>query len=316
MPPRVRSATPPPTLPELAPFRRPRLRPDVPVLWRGQDCIQVGDDIVIDQVTRSMVAWLTSLDGRSGLDVIEESLTIPESDARRLVRAVVAAGALEDAARIPDCLRWAPQPRRDALTQEFWAALHCYRDLDTAFDAMARRERIRVAVVGDGALAHELSASLSLADSLSDPDSSTIAILANSPHPDVPAAFDDPLLDRPHLHVGCRGDRAVVGPLVIPGRTACLRCGHLHRRDADAAWPLLSVQWAQAGADPRLTATDPLLTRQAATMALLLVRAWADQPDDPSAWSGFAVDLRLPLGLATREDRPPHPLCGCRWTPA
>ena len=40
-------------LPELAGFRRPRLRDDVPILWRGESSIQLGDDIVIDRVTRS-----------------------------------------------------------------------------------------------------------------------------------------------------------------------------------------------------------------------------------------------------------------------
>lgn len=314
MPPRVRASSTT-ALPELIPFVRPRLRPDLPILWRGQDCIQIGDDVVIDHATRSMVAWLTSLDGRSSREIVEESLTIPESDARRLVRAVLAAGALEDASRIPDSLRWAAQPRRDDLTRELRATLDCYRDLDASFDAMARRDSIRVAVVGNGEVAQHLRADLSTAGNLADERTATIAILANSPHPDVPATFDDPLLDRPHLHVGCRGDRAVVGPLVVPGRTTCLRCGHLHRRDADPAWPVLSVQWAHAGADPRLTAMDPLLSRQAATLALLLVRAWIDDPADPSAWSGFALDLRLPLGLATPVDRPPHPLCGCRWSP-
>ena len=50
-------------LPDLAGFRRPRLRDDVPILWRGESSIQLGDDVVIDRVTRSHVAWMTSLDG-------------------------------------------------------------------------------------------------------------------------------------------------------------------------------------------------------------------------------------------------------------
>jgi hypothetical protein len=46
----------------------------------------------------------------------------------------------------------------------------------------------------------------------------------------------------PHLVVGVRDATAVVGPLVVPGRTACLHCTDLHRTDRDPAWPLLAAQ--------------------------------------------------------------------------
>lgn len=302
-------------LPELAAYGRPRLRPDMPILWRDQTTIQIGDTVVIDSASRSLAAWLGALDGRRAPDLLEEGLTIPEAEARRAVRGLLAAGALEDAARIPDALRWAPQPRRDALTREFGAALQCYGDLDTAFTVMNAREQARVAVTGDDLLADLLREALTAVDALGETAEAALTILADAPHPDVPASFDDPLLDRPHLHTGSRGDRALVGPLVIPGRTSCLRCAHLHHRDADPAWPLLSVQWAQTTASRHLTAQDPLLARQAAASALLLVRAWVDRPDDADRWSGFALDLRLPLGEAVRVDRPRHPLCGCAWDP-
>ena len=101
------------SLTELEAFARPRLRDDVPVMWRSAAAIQIGEDVIVDRVTRSHVAWLSSLDGLHPPDAIESSLTIPEPEAARLVRALLAAGALEDAARIPEPMRWLPQPDRD-----------------------------------------------------------------------------------------------------------------------------------------------------------------------------------------------------------
>jgi bacteriocin biosynthesis cyclodehydratase domain-containing protein len=301
-------------LPDLAPFGRPRLRDDVPIMWRSETSIQLGDDVVVERVTRSHVAWLTSLDGLHAPATIVDSLTIPDHEARRLVRALLAANALEDAARIPDALRWASQPERDIAGRRFGAALRTYRDRERAFAAMAGREGCRIAVVGAGPVAGEATAALGSSGLVCTDVHPTFAILADGPHPDIPAHFDHALQDIPHLHVGVLGERAIVGPLVVPGATSCLRCAHLHRRDADAAWPLIAVQWAHALAGMAVPPVDPILCRLAATHAALLVRSWADVPHDPGTWSGFAVELRLPHGEARRVDRPVHPLCGCQWS--
>lgn len=305
-------------LPELAGLARPRWRQDVPALWRDTSTIQFGDDVVVSRVSRVHLEWLSRLDGLHTVEQLVDALVLPVNEARRLLRAMLAAGALEDAARIPDAVRWAPQELRDAAGRRFGAALRTTRDLDAAYDAMAARDRVRVCVLGDGDLAAQVSeavesAGLRLASS---PRQSTIAVLADGLHPDVPAHFDHDLQDLAHLHVGVLGDRAVVGPLVVPGRTSCLRCAHLHRRDADPAWPLLAVQWAQAVAAMACPPVDPLLSRAAATHALLLVRTWADTPDDPAAWGNCALEVRLPLGQATWLARPSHALCGCRWPQA
>lgn len=301
-------------LPDLSPFRRPRLRDDVPIMWRSQTSIQLGDDVTLERVTRSHVAWMTSLDGMRSPEVIAESLTIPGHEARRLVRALIAAGAVEDAARIPDAVRWAAPPERDQAARRFGATLRTYRDLDRAFEVTSFRERCRIIVVGDGPIADEASTAVHAAGLSVVSAHASFAVLADATHPDVPAHFDHDLQDLPHLHVGVLGERAIVGPLVVPGRTSCLRCAHLHRRDADASWPLIAVQWGQALAGMAIPPVDPLLTRLAATHAALLVRSWADSPDAPEAWSGFALDIRLPHGTVHRVARPTHPLCGCGWT--
>lgn len=310
------TATPdgPPPLPELAALQRPRLRTDVPLLWREPACIQLGDDVVVDSVDRTEVAWLLSIDGLRAPAQIEAQLDLPVDRARRLLRAAAAATMLEDAAVIPDAMRWAVQPQRDSIARCFGAVLRTYRDRDLADAAMSRRDSCRVHVVGTGLVAHEVERAVESAGlPLDTAAHAAITVLADSPHPDVPAHFDHAAHDRPHLQVGVLGERAVVGPLVLPGRTSCLRCAHLHRRDGDPAWPLLAVQWAQSLAGRSDTPLDPVLATLAATQAALLIRTWADLPDRPEWWSGFAVELRLPGGEGRRLARPAHPLCGCRW---
>lgn len=298
---------------ELAGWHRPRLRPEVPILWRTATSIQIGDDVMLADVTRSHVAWMTSLDGTCSRAVLEESLTIPESDARRLLRGLLAAAALEDAARVPISVRWAPVESRDVEHHRFSAALSTYRDLDQAHDVVARRDEARIAIRGAGLLADEIATALQASGLARDEEQSRLVVLADAPHPDVPAALELPQLAQPHLHAGAHGDRATIGPLVVPGTTSCLRCRHLHRRDGDPAWPLVSVQWAQALGGAPARPIDPLLARLAADACALLVRAWVDLPDTPHAWANLAIDLRLPWGTTHLRECPPHPLCGCLW---
>lgn len=304
---------------ELADYQRPRLRPEVPIMWRTSTSVQIGSDVILTDVTRTHVAWMTSFDGASSRTAIEESLTIPVPQARRLLRALIAAAALEDAARVPLSVRWAAPHERDAEYRRFAVALSSYRRIDRAHAVIEQRDRQRIRVRGLGPLAQEMlhglsAAGLSCADAEdSDGAGSDLVVLADSPHPHVPSQVEIPTLVDPHLHAGVHADLATIGPLVVPGVTSCLRCLHLHRRDADPAWPLLSVQWAHALGDAPVAPIDPLLARLAADWAALLVRAWVDLPHRPDAWGNVALDVRLPLGDVEVRNCPPHPLCGCRW---
>jgi bacteriocin biosynthesis cyclodehydratase domain-containing protein len=46
----------------------------------------------------------------------------------------------------------------------------------------------------------------------------------------------------PHLAVRVRDGAGLVGPLVVPSVTSCLRCADLHRSDRDAGWPVVAAQ--------------------------------------------------------------------------
>ncbi len=56
----------------------------------------------------------------------------------------------------------------------------------------------------------------------------------------LPPSGDLP--EGPHLVVGVCETGGAVGPLVVPGRSACLRCLDLSRTDRDPAWPVVQAQ--------------------------------------------------------------------------
>jgi bacteriocin biosynthesis cyclodehydratase domain-containing protein len=111
----------------------------------------------------------------------------------------------------------------------------------------------------------------------------------------------------PHLIATVRGEVGIVGPLVVPGVTSCLRCADLHRRDADPRWPRFAAQ---------LTATEPPPSGATVTClvtvatAALQVLAYLDRSAAPATLDA-TVELRPP-DLRPRVRRwPPHPACDC-----
>jgi len=111
----------------------------------------------------------------------------------------------------------------------------------------------------------------------------------------------------PHLVATVRGENGIVGPLVVPGRTSCLRCADLHRRDADPRWPRLAVQLTATEPPPSGATVTCLLT---AATAALQVLAYLDGSAAPITLDA-TVELRPP-DLRPRVRRwSPHPACGC-----
>jgi hypothetical protein len=113
--------------------------------------------------------------------------------------------------------------------------------------------------------------------------------------------------DTPYLIVSLGIDSGVVGPLVLPGLTSCLRCADLHRRDRDPAWPALAAQ---------LTVQRRYGPASAAVVATILAGVAAQQVlayldgEDPASLDG-TLELHLPDWRIRRRSWPPHPECGC-----
>jgi hypothetical protein len=111
----------------------------------------------------------------------------------------------------------------------------------------------------------------------------------------------------PHLVAAVRGETGVVGPLVVPGVTSCLRCADLHRRDADPRWPRLAAQLTATDAPPSGTTVTCLLT---AVTAALQVLAYLDGSGAPATLDA-TVELRPPDLVPRIRRWSPHPACGC-----
>lgn len=116
----------------------------------------------------------------------------------------------------------------------------------------------------------------------------------------------------PHLLAEVRDTVGVVGPLVLPGRSACLRCLDLVRSDLDPAWPALSVQLASGSR--RGGACDAALAAAVAAQAAQQVLAHVDTAG--SACVGGTLELALPDWRWRRRSWPAHPQCDCRWAAA
>jgi hypothetical protein len=138
------------------------------------------------------------------------------------------------------------------------------------------------------------------------------------PHPDLavlvgrhPLELRASLMREQIPHLAAAADEAIgiVGPLVIPGRTACLRCMDLTRADRDPAWPLILAQLL--GRQPDLLACDAPLAAAVAAHAAAQALAFIDRPAEPGAVANGTLELVLPSWQWRRRTWPPHPDCDC-----
>lgn len=113
----------------------------------------------------------------------------------------------------------------------------------------------------------------------------------------------------PHLSAAASEAIGVVGPLVLPGRTACLRCLDLTRAERDPAWPLILAQVTARAADP--PACDSVLAAMVAAQATAHALAFIDRPAAQSAVTNGTLELVLPGWQWRRRTWTAHPRCGC-----
>jgi bacteriocin biosynthesis cyclodehydratase domain-containing protein len=108
----------------------------------------------------------------------------------------------------------------------------------------------------------------------------------------------------PHLVVRLEPSRAVVGPLVVPGQTACVRCDDLGRCHLDSHWPMVLAQLCSTSTTP-----DPGLLGWAVATALAQVRAWLARAEPESL--GRCLELGLADFRLRSRTWPAQPACGC-----
>jgi hypothetical protein len=262
---------------------RPYLDPSLPLLWRAPDVLQIGLDpahaCALDGAPPLTPSLLRRLDGREPLELLH------------------------------DDLRGSPHARVFADSVTLLEQQGVLRHRDPA-DVWAEAW---VEVAGDGRLARAVTTRLRphlgrchLLDEPSElrPD---LVVVAADRGRGLPAA--EPLMNRgtPHLWVTMRDGRALVGPLVEPGRTSCLRCHDLHRTDCDPAWPRLAVAWEQDAPSPAPSAAVGLAGALAARQAL----AWLAGAR-PATLDGTLEEQ--PDGTVLARPWARHVRCGCAWS--
>jgi hypothetical protein len=135
------------------------------------------------------------------------------------------------------------------------------------------------------------------------PDLVVLTPVGGAPTPEPPRLL-------PHLLSEVRGDVGVVGPLVVPGRSACLRCLDLTRTDRDPGWPAIAVQLAT-----NTSATAPcdgVLAVSVAAQTAMQALAFLDGEALPTT-AGGTLELTLPDWRWRRRSWQLHPDCDCAW---
>jgi bacteriocin biosynthesis cyclodehydratase domain-containing protein len=108
-----------------------------------------------------------------------------------------------------------------------------------------------------------------------------------------------------HLLVRLRDGVGVVGPLVLPGRSACLGCLERWRTERDPGWPAVTAQLAG-----RAGRADPACVAATAALGTAQLLAALDDTTPPPA---LDTTIELDTGAATlvRRRWDPHPTCPC-----
>jgi bacteriocin biosynthesis cyclodehydratase domain-containing protein len=183
----------------------------------------------------------------------------------------------------------------------------------------ARRRAATVTLVGTGAVTAPLAALLHEAglrrarrDHTSAPAAADLTVLVHDHEPPVDLVEHLTRESRTHLVAGRRGTRAVVGPLVRPGSTPCLRCTDLARGAESPGWarvrePLSHPTPSGVLAEPVSAALVAAVAAAAAAEVLAYVEGAAPALTATTATFGPASVLPVLRSWATQ------PACGCSW---
>lgn len=109
-----------------------------------------------------------------------------------------------------------------------------------------------------------------------------------------------------HLPVRLRDGAGLVGPLVLPGRSPCLRCLDLHRSARDPAWPRVAARLAgRSGTADQLCILATIAVGTAQALAAL-----ETGPTPPPAL-GATLSCDPAAARIVRQPWTRHPDCAC-----
>jgi bacteriocin biosynthesis cyclodehydratase domain-containing protein len=262
------------------------------------------------------------LDGSRQRDqVVAEAaqLGVAAAVAERVITLLVAAGAIIDFPA--GALRSMPRELRQQFEPVLAVASLAGQDADGGAQLLARRAATAVIVRGRGLIADlvtelltrsGLAACIDMAGPRRGREAS-LTVLVGHPQPE-----DITELHRQrqtHLAVCVSEAIGVVGPLVQPGKTACLRCLDLVRAERDPAWPLILAQLPAGRLDA--TAGEAVLATAVAAQAAAQVAAFADRSELAAATANGTLEMALPDWQWRRRTWLPHEACTCgSWASA
>jgi bacteriocin biosynthesis cyclodehydratase domain-containing protein len=289
---------------------RLRLQPHLTLLRRDDHELQLGfdaaDAVVLADPDGCLHALLELMDGRyriGELAGVAGRLGVPIDRAEALVATLVAAGLLQGP----------PQPGPEALS----VRLVGLGPAGTRIGDQLLQAGVGRLIVVDHDSTTRMTGwahgrdKVQVADHWSTPALEPVDLtIVTAACLEVDRAVTTALTQagHPHLLVRPRARGAVVGPLVLPGRTSCLRCSDLGRTRSDPAWPRMLAQLCRSRADWNPLAVDwaaALVTTQALSHLAGRTVDTASAPLElgPHAWSWqrrvWSVD----------------PACGCCWSP-
>jgi bacteriocin biosynthesis cyclodehydratase domain-containing protein len=296
---------------------RPALRAGLLPVWRDDDTVQIGVDprraVAIAGMSHATDV-ISLLDGsRDRAEVVAEAgrCGVPAMVAERILTVLAAAGVLIDFPA--QLLRSVPADLRRRLRPVLAAASLASQDGDGGARLLARRSATAVAVSGAGPVGDSLADLLTrsgLAARRGQPaDGGEVDLLVLVGHQSPSQTAELLRFTRPHLAVTASEGIGVVGPLVWPGSTACLRCLDLARAERDPAWPLVLAQLSYRSVDPE--ACDPVLIAAVAAQAAAIVVAFADGGAPTRAAVNATLELVTPGWQWRRRSWRPHPACCC-----
>jgi hypothetical protein len=287
-------------------------------LWRDDDTVQIGVDprrAVAIAGMKHATDVISLLDGsRDRTEVVAEAgrRGVPTLVAERVLTVLAAAGVLIDYPAA--LLRSVPADLRRRLRPVLAAASLGSQDGDGGAWLLARRAATKVAVSGADPLADSLADLLTrsgLAARRGQPaEGADVDLLVLVGHQSPSQTAELLRFPHPHLTVTASEGIGVVGPLVWPGSTACLRCLDLTRAERDPAWPLVLAQLSCRSVDP--PACDPVLVAAVTAQAAAIVIAFADGDGalTRAAVNG-TLELIAPGWQWRRRSWRPHPACCC-----
>lgn len=320
---------------------RPALKAGLRPVWRDRETVQIGVDprraVALTGMSGAAVV-IGLLDGSRDREQVIASACeqgVPAPVTEQILALLAAGGVLDDFPAA--ALAALTQEQRRRLRAELATAALARGCSDAGAAVLARRDAAQVQIYGPGRLAASLADILTTSgvghvttcDDVRLPEAAAPPAADSRPtegwrrggRPVLPdlavlVGYQQPelagwLMRAGVAHLAASAEEAIgiVGPMVRPGRTSCLRCLHLTRSDLDPAWPLILAQLV--GQPAGLPACDAALAAAVAAQAAVQALAYLDRDSAHAPAENGTLELELPGWQWRRRTWPPHPACPC-----